>query len=95
MDRDSNHKQLTATNVVILRVAVLWPYDIVPKTVLVDHGEAWACSAGKCVHGSWSKKSRTGRITIAADHGGSVHLAPGNTWVELVPRSGGSVTFSR
>ena len=93
--------QLTAANVVVLRVRVVDTGtrdpagNPVPETVMLDSGDAVVVSGGKQVAAKWSKAS-TGEpvvLTSAAD-GSPIKLAPGNIWMELVPISGGSVTAS-
>jgi hypothetical protein len=93
--------QLTATNVVVLRVKVVDTGtrdpagNPVPETVMLDSGDAVVVSGGKQLAAKWSKAS-TGEpvvLTSAAD-GSPVKLAPGNIWMELVPISGGSVAAS-
>ncbi|RZI92404.1 MAG: DUF3048 domain-containing protein [Microbacterium sp.] len=84
-DVDSNGKQLRATNVLTLTVDVT--YGEVPRTHLVGKGTGTLSTGGKTVKIRWSKKSRDSRIVISS--GGQVaELAPGNTWVELVPERG-------
>jgi hypothetical protein len=92
-DLDSNGNQLSATNVVTLRVAEEYPYDAeVPMAMLIASGEAWVSSGGKTIHASWVKDAPTSPIRLVDDLGATVRLAPGNTWVELVPNDQGSVT---
>jgi hypothetical protein len=91
-DTDLAGMQLGAVNVVVMRVDVTWDYDI-PKSELVGGGEVWISTGGATIHGSWSKGSPTDRIRILDDHGVPVRLAPGNTWIELVPLEG-SVEFA-
>jgi len=86
-DMAASGKRLTATNVVVLRVGISTGLGV-PKTELVGSGEAWVASGGSLVHATWSKGSRTERIRLVDDTGAAIHLAPGNTWVELVPASG-------
>jgi Protein of unknown function (DUF3048) N-terminal domain/Protein of unknown function (DUF3048) C-terminal domain len=90
-DLDSNGAQLHATNVVALRVGIDTSLGV-PKTKLIGSGEAWISSGGGTVHGSWSKGSPTSPIRLTDDNGVVVRLAPGNTWIELVPLAG-SVTI--
>jgi hypothetical protein len=90
-DTDAAGVQLGAVNVVVMRIDVTWDYDI-PKSELVGAGEAWISTGGATIHGSWSKGSAADRIRILDDHGVPVRLAPGNTWIELVPLDG-SVEF--
>lgn len=90
-DLDSNGKQLNATNIVVLRVGISTGLGV-PKTELVGHGEAWVAAGGHVVKAKWAKGSRTGRIKLTDVYGATIRLAPGNTWFELVPKSG-SVKF--
>ncbi|MEJ3403813.1 DUF3048 domain-containing protein [Rathayibacter sp. YIM 133350] len=92
-DVDSNGDQLHAVNVVTLRVGIDWRYGEVPKTVMVGGGEAWFSTGGKTLHGTWSKADQAAGIRLADENGTTVRLAPGNTWIELVPTDGGSVAF--
>lgn len=92
-DTQEGGERVRATNVVTLRVDIDWRYGEVPKTVLVGSGEAWVSSAGRTAHGAWKKDAQASPIELTADDGSPLRLAPGNTWVELVPKSG-SVRFS-
>ncbi|GAA5032815.1 DUF3048 domain-containing protein [Microbacterium fluvii] len=87
-DLDGNGERLRATNVVVLEVVIDWSYGDVPRTVLIDSGNAWVCTGGKVLQGTWSKKSKTAPIRLRNASGVDIHLAPGNTWIELVPTSG-------
>ncbi|MFB2596926.1 DUF3048 domain-containing protein [Herbiconiux sp. P17] len=92
-DLDDSGAQLSATNVVTLRVDEVYDYDAeVPRAVLVASGEAWVSTGGKTVHATWVKDAPTSPIRLVDDLGATVRLAPGNTWVELVPVDAGSVT---
>ncbi|MFB2585726.1 DUF3048 domain-containing protein [Herbiconiux liukaitaii] len=93
-DLDSEGAQLSAVNVVTLRVDEVYDYDAeVPQAVMVASGEAWVSTGGKTVHATWSKDAATSPIRLTDDLGATLRLAPGNTWVELVPNEQGSVTF--
>ncbi|MGN6272021.1 MAG: DUF3048 domain-containing protein [Protaetiibacter sp.] len=89
-DLDSAGGQLSAANVVVVRVGVSNDGGV-PKTELVGSGEAWVLSGGGMVHASWSKADRLAPIRLVDDTGAVIRLAPGNSWFELVPNSG-SVT---
>jgi hypothetical protein len=91
-DFDSSGAQLTATNVVALRVPITVSGNI-PKTELIGSGEAWVSTGGATIPAVWSKASAASPIVLVDASGVVVRLAPGNTWVELVPLSG-SITFS-
>lgn len=89
--------RISATNVLVLRVEV---YNTsytdpsgapVPETEMVGSGEAIVASGGHTISGTWSKDAADSMIELETDDGGEIVLAPGNTWVELVPTSGSSV----
>jgi hypothetical protein len=86
-DLDANGVQLSAANVVTLRVPVTNGYGV-PKTELLGTGEAWVTTGGGTVHGSWSKAGIADAITLRDDAGITIRLGAGNTWVELVPLEG-------
>lgn len=90
-DMDSNGAQLGAVNVIAVRVGVDTSLGV-PKTHLIGSGEAWVSSGGNTIHATWSKDSATSAIALRDDQGITIRLAPGNTWIELVP-NGGSVTL--
>ena len=89
---------LGAANVVVLRVDVVQtPYvdaigTHVPETVMVGSGDAWIATAGHAVQATWSKTSVTAPVVLKDANGRPITLAPGNTWIELVPNGAGSVT---
>ena len=57
----------------------------VPEAEVVGEGDAWILTGGKLIPARWSKPSAE-EITRYVDHAGAeVRLAPGRTWVELVP----------
>lgn len=83
-DVDGSGAVLTAANVIVLRVPV-GDDGGVPRTELVGRGEAWVSSGGATIRATWSKSSATGLIRLLDDTGTVVRLAPGNSWIELVP----------
>ncbi|MGH9285182.1 MAG: DUF3048 C-terminal domain-containing protein, partial [Acidimicrobiales bacterium] len=48
-------------------------------------GEAWALVGGTLVHGRWSKASLAAPTVYVDDAGQTIALAPGRTWVQLLP----------
>ena len=90
-DLDEAGGQLSATNVVDMRV-VIEDFMALPKTVMVSSGEVWVSTGGKTIHGTWSKDSQASPIHLTDDFGMTIRLAPGNTWIEMPP-SDGSVTL--
>lgn len=91
-DTAAGGAHLTATNVVVLRVPVQVIQSI-PTVDLIGSGEAWVSTGGATIPATWSKSSLTDQIRIIDEHGVAVRLAPGTTWIELVPL-GGAVQFS-
>ncbi|SDF06155.1 Protein of unknown function [Blastococcus aurantiacus] len=91
--------RVRAANVVVLRVDVVNTAardaagNPVPETQMVGGGEALIASGGSTIAATWSKASPTDPVVLALPDGGPVELAPGNTWVELVPNGTGSVTL--
>jgi hypothetical protein len=82
--------QVAATNIVVMQVRIDRSYldkryGNIPKTVMVDSGKAWVFSGGKMIEATWSKASATSPIALTDLAGAPVLLAPGNTWVELMP----------
>jgi len=61
----------------------------VPKTELVGKGKGVLASAGRTVTVQWSKKDQRSPVELTRD-GEPVELDPGSTWIELVPKDGGS-----
>ncbi|MDT0276691.1 DUF3048 domain-containing protein [Blastococcus goldschmidtiae] len=91
--------RLRAANVVVLRVDVVntaardGAGNPVPETVMVGGGEAIVASGGSTIAATWSKASPTDPLLLSGPGGAPVELAPGNTWVELVPNGTGSVAL--
>jgi len=86
-DLDATGVPYSAVNVIVLRVPVTVSQQI-PKTELIGSGEAWISSGGLTIHATWAKGSRTEPIRLVDDTGTVIRLAPGNSWIELVPLAG-------
>lgn len=86
-DLDSAGGRLSAANVIVLRVAI-GNDGGVPKTELIGSGEAWVSSGGSTVQATWRKTSQGALIRLTDARGTVIRLAPGNSWIELVPQSG-------
>jgi len=88
--------RLSATNVVVLRVTVVNTAardpagNPVPDTLLSGTGPALVASGGATVAATWTKDAVADPVALM-DATGAVTLAPGNTWVELVPDGTGAV----
>ena len=91
-------EQLTATNVVVLRVEIVASAgrdqsgNAVPETVLTGGGDAVVVTGGRLVEATWEKETAADPVELVTADGTPVLLAPGTTWVELVPRERGRVT---
>jgi hypothetical protein len=90
---------LRATNVVVLRVAIDTGTGFsdpagnpVPETQMVGSGEALVATGGHTVAATWMKTSVFDPVVLTGADGTPVRLAPGSTWVELVPAGSGTVT---
>ena len=90
-DLDGASAQLASTNVVTLRVAIDGTYGYVPKTTLIGSGEASVSAGGQTMTATWSKDSQAAPIRLVDGNGVTIKLAPGNTWIELVPTPQGTV----
>jgi hypothetical protein len=91
--------RIGATNVVVLRVHVVdtpardAAGNPVPDTLLSGSGAALVASGGRTVAATWTKRAVTEPIALTGATGSAVTLAPGNTWIELVPDGTGAVTL--
>lgn len=90
-DVDGSGAQLKSTNVVVLRVPVSMDTGV-PKSELLGTGEAWISTGSGTTHATWLKGAAADAIRLVDDNGVVVRLAPGNTWIELIPATG-SVEF--
>jgi hypothetical protein len=96
----SSGERISAANVIVLRVAVHnTPYHDpigtpVPETVLAGaSGTGLVASDGRTVAVRWSKAGASGPLVLKTASGGTLRLAPGRSWIELVPQTG-SVSVS-
>jgi hypothetical protein len=89
---------LRAANVVVMRVEVVNTRftdpagNPVPETVMVGTGQALVATGGRSLNVTWTKNSPGEPVVLTGPDGLPVLLAPGNTWVELVPYRTGSVS---
>lgn len=97
---DATGSQLAAVNVVSI-VAEHPPSGYgaqggasIPTYNLVGSGEGTLATGGKTIPVTWSKAANDQPLVLALPDGSAATLAPGNTWVELVPKNGGSLTIS-
>ncbi len=94
--RTSAGARLTAQNVLVLRVRTRDAGyrdpigNPVPETVLTGSGAATVLTGGRQVSGTWHKASPYAALTLTTSSGAPLLVAPGTTWLELVPTSGGA-----
>ncbi len=92
--------QVRTVNVVILRVDVTGSgiRDAAgnedPYVRLVGTGTAQVLREGRLITGTWSRPSLTSATTLRATSGRIITLAPGQSWIELVPKDRGRVSVS-
>jgi hypothetical protein len=90
----STGKQVTTTNIVVEIVHYqLGPYcesgcpggsgDV--ESNLVGTGSGYVLRGGRAFAVTWHRPSVTAKTTFTDVHGAQVTLAPGRTWVEIVP----------
>ncbi|WP_298454591.1 DUF3048 domain-containing protein [uncultured Cellulomonas sp.] len=90
--------RLAAANVVVLRVDLVDSGTrdpsgaVVPETLLEGTGEALVATGGRTLAATWNKGSVTEPLRLTTADGEEVRLAPGVTWVELVPNGSGAVS---
>jgi hypothetical protein len=66
-----------------------------PEVKLTGQGRAWILRDGRLVTGRWRRGSM-GDLTVFETKGGDeITLTPGTTFVQLVPKDDGEVTFER
>ena len=88
-DVDENQQQLTARNVVAQMVEESSEYGYVPHAHVVGEGVAWISTGGKTVEATWTKTAPDAMTVFTLANGDIVTLAPGRTWIELVPTTSG------
>jgi hypothetical protein len=95
LDRDGD--QVGAANIVVR----FTPYGdsgvrdstgaVVPEARAVGEGEAWLLSGGRAQPGRWHKPAPDAVTSYTDASGDPLLLAPGTTWVEVLPPGTGSV----
>jgi hypothetical protein len=96
-----NGGPIAADNVVIQEVVVT-ESDIVdvagfpsPEVDLVGQGRAWVLRDGRLLIGRWRRDSLDEHTIFETRGGEQIPLAPGTTFVQLVPKDDGEVSFGR
>ncbi|MGQ0679524.1 MAG: DUF3048 domain-containing protein [Actinomycetota bacterium] len=82
--RDENQNQLSMVNVVVLKVNIQLAAGT-PHITVTGEGEATVLHNGRVVTGRWRRSGLADQITLVDTSGLPIPLAPGNTWINLVP----------
>jgi Protein of unknown function (DUF3048) N-terminal domain/Protein of unknown function (DUF3048) C-terminal domain len=91
-DRQSDGQQLSATNVVVMSVDIASTglRDVAgspsPEDVTVGSNPVWVLRDGKLIQGTWHRPKISSGVTLRDKKGHVIKLAPGRTWVELLPK---------
>jgi len=91
-DRQSDGQQLSATNVVVMSVDIASTglRDVAgspsPDDVTVGSNPVWVLRGGKLIQGTWHRQKISSGLTLRDKKGHLIKLAPGRTWVELLPK---------
>ncbi len=94
-DVDEHKRQLTAVNVIVQMTDESFEFGYVPRAHVVGKGVAYISTGGSTVKAKWKKKNRDSMTVYTLKDGTEVKLAPGNTWIELIPTTTGYFTTSR
>jgi len=87
-EKTASGEQLGAKNVVVMYVQYTPRVDVQgAQAQLLGHGNAMVFSEGKLTTGQWSRTKNTQPAELSDTHGQTIRLAPGQTWVELIPTS--------
>lgn len=90
-DVDETGAVITADNIIVQitpESTLFGNVKFVPKAEVVGSGQGYISTGGKTFPVTWSKSDRNA-FTVYTWQGANVaKLAPGNTWVELVPTKG-------
>ncbi len=56
-----------------------------PVVTLTGSGRAYVLRDGRMIAGTWERKTLSDVTELRAKDGSAIALAPGRTWVELLP----------
>ncbi|MDR2748662.1 MAG: DUF3048 domain-containing protein [Bifidobacteriaceae bacterium] len=93
------NKQITAVNVVALKMDTSGTPEIDPaghpemQMHPVGKGTGKVMVGGKVLDIKWEKKDDKSLLKLTTLDDKEIMLAPGNTWVVLVPNDGGDITY--
>jgi hypothetical protein len=84
-DANGNDVKIAPKNVVVLFVHYAGgnAEGLQAEAELTGTGDAWIFTGGKVIKGHWTRPDKKKPAKLTDAKGGVVHLAPGQTWVEL------------
>lgn len=88
--------RVSAANVLVMFVTIHINQTLPVSEMIVTNSPGFLATGGKYVPILWSKADRTAPYVVTLEDGTPVTLAPGQTWIELIPNAGiavGSATF--
>lgn len=86
---------LAVDNVLIQEVVVGAGIGTSPDVTLTGSGKAWLLRDGRLIQGRWNRRSLHGVTEFQTRSGDEMTFAPGTTFVELLPKETGEVSFGR
>lgn len=93
-DLEYNNQQLTAKNIIVIKVVEIGPVDeemhLIEKNV--GSGEGTLFQNGIAIPITWTKETPSSRTLFTDQNGKNINLVRGVTWVEAIP-VGNSVNF--
>ncbi|MGH3525217.1 MAG: DUF3048 domain-containing protein [Mycobacterium sp.] len=85
--------QVTSTNVMVMSVSVRGTAardahgSVVPLPVMTGSGTVWLFRNGVMQKGIWSRAKQSAPMKLLTSTGQVIALAPGRTWVEVLPNN--------
>lgn len=89
--------RISASNVLVLFVRINMSHGLPVSQMIVENSPGYVASGGHYIPILWTKTERTGAYILTTEAGEPVTLAPGQTWIELIPNAGiavGKAEFS-
>jgi hypothetical protein len=91
VDNLSDGSQISATNVVVMNVNIASTglHDVAgspsPEVISVGSNPVWVYRDGKVIQGTWHRPTIASQLKFVDKAGHTIALAPGRTWLELLP----------
>ena len=91
-DKLADGTQISTKNIVVLSVDIASTglRDVLgnasPLDVTVGHNKVWVLRNGRMIAGVWKRPDVTSPLRLVNHQGHVIKLAPGRTWIELLPK---------